>query len=55
MAFTFVGLVLLQVTVVHDFIMSFSEDPQGREACDVVLPAQVYLLGAVNLHAAVHR
>ena len=36
--------------MVHYFIMTFAEDSQGREACDVVITAQIHLLGTVNLH-----
>lgn len=35
--------------MVHDFVMAFAEDTQGREAGDVVISAQIHLLGTVNL------
>ena len=38
-------------SMVHDLVVSFPEHPQGREAGDVVFPAQLHLLGAVNLQA----
>ena len=41
---------MLPEPMIHDFVMPFPEDSQRREASDVVLPTQVYLLGAVNLH-----
>ena len=37
-------------TVIHHFIMSFPEYPQGGKPSNVVVSAQVHLLGAINLH-----
>ena len=46
---------LLEVPMVHNLIMPFSEDAQGGEACDVVLSTQVHLCSAVNLRKAATR
>jgi len=36
--------------MIHDFIMSFPEYPQGGKPSNVVVSAQVHLFGAINLH-----
>lgn len=36
--------------MIHHFIMSFPEYPQGGKPSHVVVPAQVHLFGAINLH-----
>jgi len=36
--------------MIHHFIMSFPEYPQGGKPSNVVVSAQVHLFGAINLH-----
>lgn len=36
--------------VIHHFIMSFPKYPQGGKPSNVMVSAQVHLLGAINLH-----
>ena len=50
---TFVRLVL-PLAMIHDLIMPFPEDSQGGKASYVVIPAQVHLTSAVNLHSQHH-
>lgn len=42
---------MLPLTMVHDLVMTFPEDSQGGKASYVVIPAQIYLGSAVNLHS----
>lgn len=41
--------------MVHDLIVAFPKDAQGGKAGDVVLPAQIHLLCAVDLHHIIPR
>ena len=50
---TFVRFVL-PLAMIHDFVMPFTEDSQGGKASYVVIPAQVHLTSAVNLHLQHH-
>lgn len=41
---------MLSKAMIHHFIMSFPEYPQGGKPSNVVVSAQVHLFGAINLH-----
>ena len=42
---------MLPLTMIHDLIVTFPEDSQGGKASYVVVPAQIHLSSAVNLHS----